>query len=389
MTAIVTTIKRIGRWVVLGLVMLAASLPIGVSVRAQAPAVTLVGRALLAATTFADGPRCGVALASNKVINGIAVPFDSEPVGSFSAITRGDYKGTWFLLSDKTSPDCLLRGYVVDIDWRRATSGSGVVNLLDWVTLSDSRKKISNPIKNAAKSGRQLLGADFDPRSVSRANDGTVWIAEANVPSLLHVSPDGIVLQSPISLSGGTLQGVSVLLDNKFLLIALRDGSGMSFHILNLGTGAFEGAAIPYKADAGNTSISDVTIINDHQALIIEQDDQQGAAAKIKRVYLIDYKNPAAPKTLLADLLNIADPANIGTSNVFGSAAGAFGLKPFSFPFKDVSGVYPFDATTLIVVNNNHLPNNTGRVSGVAENTELIAIKLATPLDVQLPQAQE
>lgn len=379
--------KRALRGVLLGLVLLAIMLPgIGMA-RAQSPAATLVGRAIMAAASFADGPKCGVALGS-KPINGIAVPFYSQPVGSFSSIIRGGYNGTWLLLSDKTSPDCLLRAYIVDVDWRRASTGSGAINLLDWITLSDPRNAIKTPvIKNANVKGRQLVGADFDPRSVSRASDGTFWIAEATLPSLLHVTSDGIVLQV-FPLAGGVLQGMSMTPNGKALLIALKGSSGIEFHLFDTASGSLAGAATAYPLDAPADTIGDVTVINDHQALVVEQDNQQGAAAKIKRVYLADFKNDE-PKKLLIDLLNIADPSNIGTSTVFGSAAGAFGLKPFSFPFLDVSGVYPLDASTLIIVNNNHLPNATGRTPNVAENTELIAVKLASPLDVQLKDAQE
>lgn len=367
---------------------------------AQTPPVTLVGRAIMPAESYVDGPASGAAIASLKVVNGIRVPFASQPVGSVTSIRRGEYKGTWLLLSDKgfrsdvNSGDYLLRAYIVDVDWRRASTGSGVINMLDWITFSDPRKLIKTPIKNAATRARQLTGADFDPRAINRAADGTYWIGEANGPSLLHVSPDGVILQEPIGLPAGVLRSVGGLPDGKMLLIAERGASGNTLTLLpfNLASGKLTGQNFAYPFEAPTNNLSDLTLINDHQALVIEQDDLEGANAKFKRVYLIDFKalqNGVVTKTLLADLLTIADPANIATNAVFGSTAGSFGLKPFSFAFKDVSGVYPLDSTTLLVVNNNHFPFSASRNPNAADNTELIAIKLSNPLDVQLKDTQE
>ncbi len=367
---------------------------------AQTPPVTLVGRAIMPAESYVDGPASGAAMAALKVVNGIHVPFASQPVGSVTAIRRGEYKGTWLLLSDKgfradvNSGDYLLRAYVVDVDWRRASTGSGVINLLDWITFADPRKLIKTPIKNAATRARQLTGADFDPRAINRAADGTYWVGEATGPSLLHISPDGIILQEPIALPGGILRSVGILPDGKTLLIAERGANSNSVTLLpfNLASGKLTGQNFAYALESPANSLSDLTLINDHQALVIEQDDFEAANAKFKRVYLIDFKAPqngVVTKTLLADLLTIADPAAIGTNAVFGATAGSFGLKPFSFAFKDVSGVYPLDATTLIVVNNNHFPFEASRNPNAADNTELIAIKLSSPLDVQLTDTQQ
>src|SRR5215813_13586325 len=68
---------------------------------AQAAQSKLVAVAALPASTLADGPQAGQKLGS-KVINGLKVPFASQPVGNIVAIVPGDYANSWLVLSDST-----------------------------------------------------------------------------------------------------------------------------------------------------------------------------------------------------------------------------------------------------------------------------------------------
>src|SRR5260221_13845177 len=68
------------------------------AIGAQVAPGTLVGRALLAAATLADGPRAGQSFASRKTINGVKVPFDSQPVGGFVDMSPGPYAGAFWVL---------------------------------------------------------------------------------------------------------------------------------------------------------------------------------------------------------------------------------------------------------------------------------------------------
>src|SRR5258708_2776481 len=94
---------------------------------AQGQQATLVGRAVLPAGILADGPKAG--LAWNKPINGIKLPFDSQPVSNVSAILPGDYANAWLALSDSQfdnpqhSSDYRLRIYTVNVSWRGASGG--------------------------------------------------------------------------------------------------------------------------------------------------------------------------------------------------------------------------------------------------------------------------
>jgi hypothetical protein len=382
------------RWLVMAFVI--AVVVVGAA-SAQSVTVKLVARAVLPAESFAEGPPSGASLAAQKSINGVRVPFSNQPASSFSSIIRGTFKGTWWLLTDKgfgsaNSADFLLRGYTIETDWRRETAGSGTVALLDWTNLSDPRKTSGFQIQLDSADGRPLTGADFDPRSVVRAPDGTLWVGEAKLPSLLHFSKDGVLLEVPRPISGGALQGLSITPDGSQLVVALRAGSGVLIGLYDPTQSAVQGSVLTYPLDAPSNNVGDLVMINPHQALVIEQDNQQGQNARTKLIYLIDLNN--APngvfaKQLVADLLNIADPANIATNAVFGPQTGQFGLKPYKFPYQDVSSVYPLDSKTLVVINNNHFPFSTGRAARQADYSEFIAIQLATPLDVQLKDSQE
>jgi glycerophosphoryl diester phosphodiesterase len=111
---------------------------------------------------------------------------------------------------------------------------------------------------------------------------------------------------------------------------------------------------------------------------VIEADQNENRAAAFKRVFLINLTSSG--KTQVADLLNIADPNGISTSDVFALPPNAFGLgDPFSFPFAAITALYPIDEQTLLIANNNRLPYGLGRSTLEADATEFIAIRLAQP----------
>ena len=65
----------------------------------------------------------------------------------------------------------------------------------------------------------------------------------------------------------------------------------------------------------GSVSIGDFTQVDQSHFIVIERDNEQGATARIKRIYEIDL-NDVGPdgslvKTLAVDLMNISDPTGI------------------------------------------------------------------------------
>ncbi len=74
-------------------------------------------------------------------------------------------------------------------------------------------------------------------------------------------------------------------------------------------------------------------------------------------------------KELVADLLNIEDPHNIG------------GQGPvFRFPFQTIESVILLSHRTLGVLDDNNYPFSSARVAGQPDPNEFIVIRVGEPL---------
>lgn len=170
----------------------------------ESPETTLTGYAILPGPTFAEGPPSGT-LIGVDYNNGQTIPFEGQPVQGFSAIiNNGD--GTFWAMSDngfggfENSADYHLRLYKIQPDFKTADGGSGTIEVLEFIELSDPDGFIPFTITNDYTQERILTGADFDIESVQRAPDGTLWIGDEFGPFLLHVDDSGKLLEAPISL---------------------------------------------------------------------------------------------------------------------------------------------------------------------------------------------
>jgi glycerophosphoryl diester phosphodiesterase len=371
----------------LGIILLSGALLSIGRAQAQGERAQLVGRAVMPANTQVDGQSAGAALAAGALINGVKFPFDSQPVGTISAVLPGEYPNTWLLLFDaqfgspEQSSDYLLRFYTAELAFRRAQSGAGDVSLLNWQHLGDPDQRIERPIVNAETRLRYLSGADFAPRAFQRVSGGAFWVAEARTPALLRFDAFGKLLEPPVPLEGGALQGMSIYPDGSALIIAQRstaDPRQVIFRTYDLTTRAFANLPFVYTLESANHVLGGFAMINGQEAFVIEADQNEGTAAAFKRVFSINLAGGG--KTLVADLLDIADPNGISTSEVFVSPPNAYGLgDPFRFPFKTITALYPIDEQTLLIANNNRLPYGLGRSNVEADATEFIAIRLAQP----------
>src|SRR5215472_8931769 len=136
-----------------------ASLCIGVSLSVAAAIPSsrasdiLVGRAVLPAGPFAEGPSSGQQLGTDP-INGQSVPFvNKQPVQGFSAIhDNGD--GTFWVMEDngygaiENSADFNLRVYKIRPHFKTKNGGSGRIDIEGFIELHDPDNNVPFAITN-------------------------------------------------------------------------------------------------------------------------------------------------------------------------------------------------------------------------------------------------
>jgi hypothetical protein len=355
----------------------------------------LTGFASLPAETFVPGSEPSGALIGAGPFNGIAAPFAGQPVQGFSGIVNR-HDGTFDVLSDNgygnkaNSADYLLRVHRVKPDTK-----SGELEVLGGFGLSDPDHRVPFALTRA---DRRLTGADFDVESIVRAADGTYWIGDEFGPFLLHFSARGRLLEAPIALPGvqapenphldgaqptigGSkgFEGLARSVDGRRLYPLLEgtvtgDTPGdLRFSEFDLRRRAYTGEHFVYRLESPAHAIGDAIAVDRHRFLVIERDGGQGDAARFKRIYLADSRDRdgdgVMDKTLVADLLDLANPKGIG----------GFG-ETFRFPFTTIEDVVLLDDRTLAVLNDNNFPFSSGRTPGEADDNEFITIRLADRL---------
>ncbi|MFD0001120.1 esterase-like activity of phytase family protein [Streptomyces sp. NPDC127178] len=356
---------------------------------------TLTGFASLPAETFVPGSEPSGSAIGAGPFNGIAAPFAHQPVQGFSGVVnRRD--GTFDVLSDNgygnkaNSADFLLRVHRIKPDTQ-----TGKVQVLGGFNLSDPDRHVPFALTRA---DRVLTGADFDVESIVRMPDGTYWMGDEFGPWLLHFSAKGRLLEAPIALDGVKapenpylngaqpniasskgFEGLVRSVDGRRLYPLLEgtvtgDTPGdLRFSEFDLRKRAYTGKRFVYRLESTANAIGDAIAVDRHRFLVIERDGGQGDTAQFKRIYLADIRDRDGDglmdKTLVADLLDIANPKGLG----------GFG-KTFRFPFQTIEDVNLVDDRTLAVLNDNNFPFSSGRTAGRADDNEFITIRLSAPL---------
>ncbi len=379
---------------------------LAVPAAAQAPRVELAGFAALPPDTFAEGPPSGRFLSPAARGAGFA----SQPVQGFSAI-RPDRSnpGSWLVLCDNgfgtkaNSPDFLLRIYAVRPDWRTASGGSGRVQVGGFVQLSDPDRHVPFKLVREDTPERWLTGGDFDPESFVEAPDGTFWIGDEFGPYLLHADASGRLLAPPFGADGlrspehaavpvpdagaasaatvkrsRGFEGLAIDADGSRLIALLESGplgdAPDTIRLLEFDLAAqrFTGRSWPYRVSAPGANVTELVAYARARYLAIERDNAAGPEARVKRVLALRLAETGteAEAVLVADLLDIADPRALS------------GLGPhFTFPFITPEAVWPEDARTLVLVNDNNFPGGGGRgPAGSKDASEFIRLALPRPL---------
>jgi hypothetical protein len=365
--------------------------------------VTLIGRAVLPAATFAPGPPSG--RYGDATVRAASAPFASQPVQGISTIKPGTQANTWWALSDNgfatkwNSSDYRLALYLF-----RASPESRNVELLRRVELRDPQRQFPYRLTEETDVTRPLTGADMDPESLVVLDDGTFWIGDEFGPWLLHFSAEGELLEPPyesgesaaqpalrsvdhprvlaglasatVRASGG-FEGLVLSVDGQHLLAMLEKPlpGAAEQHVpileFSLEQRRFTGRRWLYPLERETHVVRELAQFSGTALLAIENDDLQGDAAAVKRIYRVDLAQPQAggrlTKQLQVDLLSIHDPRGLGPQ---GPSA------PFRFPFVTIEAVHALDARTLLVVNDNNFPSLGARGKGVPNDTEWIWLRL-------------
>ena len=369
---------------------------------------TLLGRAILASDAYQPGPPSGAFIAPD---NGVVPPFPSQPIPGFSAVLDAGRSEFWAMPDNgygakENSSDFLLRLYRIEPDFKTKEGGSGTVLVLGFLQLRDPDGKIPFPL---TRSDRLLTGSDFDLESVRRTRDGTFWFGEEFGPFLLHTDPTGKVLEAPIGLPGvmspqnpflpdpdaWTLRAsrgfepMALSVDGKTLYPMIEGAlradavSNPRRRVLNefdLRTKQYTGRTWNYRVDPDfpDALIGDLTAVDAHRFVLIERDDNQGAQAAQKKIYLIDLRRVDSDgyleKRLVLDLLDIPDPDGISVP----ARPGEFGVgNPFSFPLQSVESLEVLGGERLLIANDNNYPGSDGRWTARdrPDDIELIVVR--------------
>lgn len=376
---------------------------VGVAVAQTAP-TTLTGLAVLPANTSADGPPSGAWLRPDAP--GVS-QFASQPVQGVSALWPAG-ADQWWALSDNgfgakaNSSDYLLRIYRLAVDWGVGAQ-PGPVAVQAFVQLSDPDRKLPFPITRELSKERWLTGADLDPESMVRLADGTFWIGDEFGPFLLHVSADGRLLEPPYEIPGmrspdhphlpasdvGQRSSATVRRSRGFEGLAVL--GDQLYAVIEVGVGADREAALVYEFDLAargfTGQVSRVPLGGDEHALTefvslaalgpecvsrfvaVERDARHGADAKVKRVLEVHLAGNAVVASVIADLLDVANPENIGGQP-----------SRFTFPFITTEAVWPVSRGELVLANDNNFPAGGGRDGYDRDPTEFIRLRLSSPL---------
>jgi hypothetical protein len=373
----------------------------------------LEARAVLPADTFAAGPVSGTLLGTAP-INGRTPPFPSQPVQGISAVLDAG-NGEYWAMSDNgfgaknNSADFLLRVYRMRPDFETDKRGAGTVAVQSFIQLRDPDKKIPFPIVNDTTADRLLTGGDFDIESFRQDRNGDFWFGDEFGPFLLHTDQTGKVLEAPFPLPGvkspqnPTLgageqpnlpasrgfEGMALSTNGNTLYPMLEgalttdaDQRRRTIYEFSLGSKAYTNQRWSYRTEEPAHAIGDLTALDSNRLLVIERDNNQGAAAQFKRVYVVDLRQVGSDGFLikedLVNLLQIQDPDRISLP----ARPGDIGLgEQFSFPFQTIESILPLSGSRLLIINDNNYPFSAGRNPGLPDDNEWIIIKLPSPID--------
>jgi hypothetical protein len=376
--------------------------------------VTLAGRAVLPAATYAPGPPAGTLLPPG-VVNGITFPLPSQPVQGLSSVIDGREPGEYLAMPDNgfgsktNSGDFLIRAYYIRPDFKTPQGGSGSVSVGDYISFRDPNHLFGFKIVNEGSSDRLLTGADIDPESLQRDHNGDLWVGDEFGPWILHFSADGVLLDPPFQIPGVRspnnpglngqpptqpnsrgFEGMAITPDGKYLYAVLEganildpDQNRRYMFEFSIQDRALTVRTWQYHTAAPNYMVADMAALDEHRLVLIERDGGRGSTALFRELNVVDLRATTADGFLISrtvvDLHAIPDPNGISQEPIH---PGDIGIgDPFSVVCESVEAVHRVNGSTLLVGCDNNLPN-TGRNPNLADDNELILVHVdGLPVD--------
>jgi glycerophosphoryl diester phosphodiesterase len=233
---------------------------------------------------------------------------------------------------------------------------------------------------------------------VASSDDGTNLQGEdgANTPWLagLYWPYRSTVAANPFKAQrSGGFEGMALSADGTKLLPILESPLAgvehMLIHEFDLATKEFTGTFYRYPMAGASHKVADFAMVDERMGVVIERDENQGAAAGHKALYQMTLRESTqyVTKQRVVDLLNIKDAKGItGAAPVEGDEG--VGGETFAMPFVTIESVAVLSNNQLCVVNDNNYPFSVGRHVGdpetaeddVADDTEFILLDLPDPL---------
>jgi len=329
--------------------------------------------------------------------------------GSFIRLRDPDRKLGYSLVADGVNyPGTTVGGKTVAVD--------PLIKSNRWLTGGD----VDPESMLIDADGNFWFGDEFGPFLIKTDKTGKVLTKEIAVPNTRKFG-DNPLVQSPsnpylgsatpnLANSGG-LESMTIN-TSRTRIYALTekemttdsDARRRILNVFDIASGAFLSTTYAYRVDSGtyvnaagatvaeNFTVNDITAINDHEFLVVEKDRGAGdarsgnfpasgadrVAAKVKKVFKIDLDkvdaNGYLVKELVLDLMNIADPKQLG------GAATINGV--FTFPMECVEAVRVVDKRTLMLVNDNNYPvASASRNPKKPDNDEFILVRLPVALN--------
>jgi len=314
------------------------------------PRVDLAGRVVLPALSFRPGPTSGRGIAP---AHGVTPPFvDEQPIQGFSDLEVDGRGGLWVLSDNGFGSRDNSADYVLCIYHLQLDLDAGAVEVDEVVELGDpdghagfvitARRPPASggePVDPRIRRASLLTGADFDPESLARAPDGGFWVGDEFGPFLLHFDRQGRLDRPPVSTPGvyapenpflaarppdqpssGGFEGMDRSIDGS-ILYALLEKTTRGDPPGHLRLYRFDAVAgrflhdepyrfYPLEVPQGHY-IGALAVIDTQTIAVLERDNEEGAAARTKKIYLADlgdHRERVLRKRELADLLRIPDP---------------------------------------------------------------------------------